>query len=118
MVIGIVHSPAPTLVLVASKIATVREGRAALLAIRCQWYTHQIRQCQNQGPVCFALRPRMSKLYSTAPLPACEPAHDSYSGRGADRELVSAVARAFEPLRDTFANLSGLQMDEVRLEAC
>lgn len=45
-------------------------------------------------------------------------ARNSYSGRGADRELVSAVARAFEPLRDTFTNLSSLQMDEVRLGAC
>ena len=36
-----------------------------------------------------------------------------YSGRGADRELVAAVARAFEPLREPFAGLAGLQMEEV-----
>ncbi len=36
-----------------------------------------------------------------------------YSGRGADRELVLAVARALEPLREPFAGLSGLQMEEV-----
>ena len=36
-----------------------------------------------------------------------------YSGRGADRDLVTAVARALEPLRESFAGLSGLQMEEV-----
>ncbi|CAN0042899.1 unnamed protein product [Ascophyllum nodosum] len=36
-----------------------------------------------------------------------------YSGRGADRELVSDVARAFEPLCEPFARLSSLQMEEL-----
>ncbi|CAM9178225.1 unnamed protein product, partial [Hapterophycus canaliculatus] len=36
-----------------------------------------------------------------------------YSGRGADKELVVAVTRALEPLREPFAGLSGLQMEEL-----
>ena len=41
------------------------------------------------------------------------PRRGRYSGRGADRELVTAVVRAFEPLREPFAGLAGLQAEEV-----
>ncbi|CAM9204031.1 unnamed protein product, partial [Ectocarpus fasciculatus] len=36
-----------------------------------------------------------------------------YSGRAADRELVTAVVRALEPLREPFSALSGLQTEEL-----
>ena len=66
---------------------------------------------------CMILRIPLSFLVSLSPprlLLDRTPYHDGrYSGRGADRELVTAVVRAFEPLREPFAGLAGLQMEEV-----
>ncbi|CAN0037087.1 unnamed protein product, partial [Choristocarpus tenellus] len=36
-----------------------------------------------------------------------------YSGRGADRDLVSSVTRAYDTIREAFVGLPGLQMGEV-----